>query len=58
VGIAIWIGLATRFAARRLADTSRAPRHVAEMVWTSLWIPWLSVYWRVRGALRYRVWFV
>ena len=58
VGIAIWIGLATRFAARRLADTSRTPRHVAEMVWTSLWIPWLSVYWRVRGALRYRVWFV
>jgi glycosyltransferase involved in cell wall biosynthesis len=58
VGIAIWIGLATRFAARRLADTSRTPRHVAEMAWTSLWIPWLSVFWRVRGALRYRVWFV
>jgi GT2 family glycosyltransferase len=58
IGVAIWIGLATRFAARRLEHTSRAPRHVAEMVWTSLWIPWLSVYWRVRGALRYRVWFV
>jgi len=58
IGVGIWIGLAARFAARRLADTSRAPRHVAEMAWTSLWIPWLSVYWRVRGALRYRVWFV
>jgi hypothetical protein len=57
-GVAIWLALAARFALRRLAGTSKSPRHVAEMAWTSLWIPWLSVYWRVRGALRYRVWFV
>jgi GT2 family glycosyltransferase len=57
-GIAVWLLLAARFALRRLAGTSKAPRHVAEMLWTSLWIPWLSVYWRLRGALRYRVWFV
>ena len=58
VGVAIWLALAARFALRRLAGTSKRPRHVAEMAWTSLWIPWLSVYWRLRGALRYRVWFV
>ena len=57
-GVAVWLLLAARFALRRLDGTSKAPRHVAEMLWTSLWIPWLSVYWRLRGALRYRVWFV
>ena len=57
-GLAVWLALAVRFAARRLSHTSRTPRHVAEMAWTSLWIPWLSVYWRVRGALRFRGWFV
>jgi glycosyltransferase involved in cell wall biosynthesis len=58
LGLAIWLILAVRFTVRRLSGTSKRPRHVAEMLWTSLWIPWLSVYWRVRGALRYRVWFV
>lgn len=57
-GLAVWLALAARFALHRLAGTSKTPRHVAEMAWTSLWIPWLSVFWRVRGALRYRVWFV
>jgi len=57
-GLAVWIALAVRFALRRLARTSRNPSHVAEMAWTSLWIPWLSVYWRLRGAMRFRVWFV
>jgi GT2 family glycosyltransferase len=58
IGIGAWLLLSVRFATQRLAGTSRAPGHVLEMLWTSLWIPWLSVYWRVRGALRYRVWFV
>jgi glycosyltransferase involved in cell wall biosynthesis len=57
-GFGVWLALAGRFAWRRLADTCRTPRHVVEMLWTSLWIPWLSVYWRVRGAWRWRVWFV
>ena len=57
-GIGVWLGLAARFTLRRLKGTRKDARHVAEMLWTSLWIPWLSVYWRLRGALRYRVWFV
>lgn len=54
----VWLAISLAFASRRLADTSHAPRHVAEMIVTSLLIPWLSVYWRTRGALRFRVPFV
>jgi len=53
-----WLGIGVAFASRRLADTSHSPRHVAEMVVTSFVIPWLSVYWRTRGALHFRVPFV
>ena len=34
------------------------PAHVAEMLVTSILIPPLAVYWRLRGALRYRVAFL
>jgi GT2 family glycosyltransferase len=56
--VVVWLGVTAAFAWRRLADTSHAPRHVAEMIVTSLLIPWLSVYWRTRGALHFRVPFV
>lgn len=52
-----WGGMVLHFCLRRLAGTSRAPSHVAEMIITSIFIPPLSVYWRLRGAFRYRVWF-
>ena len=52
---AAWLGISVAFASRR---TSHAPRHVAEMIVTSLLIPWISVYWRTRGALHFRVPFV
>lgn len=52
---AAWALLTGRFCARRLRRTSRAPGHVAEMVVTSALIPPLSVFWRLRGALKYRV---
>jgi GT2 family glycosyltransferase len=56
--LVLWLGMTAAFAWRRLADTSHAPRHVAEMIVTSLLIPWISVYWRTRGALHFRVPFV
>jgi hypothetical protein len=31
---------------------------VAEMVLTSALIPFLSVFWRLYGALKFRVWFL
>jgi glycosyltransferase involved in cell wall biosynthesis len=49
------LGLVARLAGRRLRDTSRAPRHVAEMVVTSFAIPFLSLYWRLAGAVRFKV---
>lgn len=54
----VWLALTSDFCARRLRGTARAPRHVAEMAVTSAVIPPLSVYWRLRGALKYRVWFL
>lgn len=46
------------FLRRRLRGTSKSPGHVAEMVITSAVIPFLSVYWRLRGALAFKAWFV
>jgi GT2 family glycosyltransferase len=54
-GGAAWVVLTGRFCHRRLRDTSRAPRHVAEMALTSALIPPLSVFWRLYGALKFRV---
>lgn len=49
--------LVLRFAWRRLRGTSHRPSHVVEMAVTSALIPYLSVYWRLRGAWHFRVWF-
>jgi GT2 family glycosyltransferase len=57
-GGAAWAALTGWFCARRLRQTSRDPRHVAEMIVTSVLIPFLSVYWRLRGAWQFRVFFV
>jgi GT2 family glycosyltransferase len=57
-GFALWGLLSGRFARRRLRYTSRAPAHVVEMVVTSLIIPLLSVFWRLAGALKFRVFFL
>jgi GT2 family glycosyltransferase len=51
----VWLLLTGRFAARRLRGTSHLPRHVAEMLVTSAVIPPLSVFWRLAGAVRFRV---
>jgi len=51
----VWLLLTGQFCAMRLRDTSRAPSHVAEMLATSALIPFLAVYWRLRGALAFRV---
>jgi glycosyltransferase involved in cell wall biosynthesis len=52
----IWVILMTRFILKRLAKTSRRAGHVREMIITSLAIPFLSVYWQLYGAVKYRVW--
>ena len=51
----VWVLLTGRFFFKRLKGTSLHPRHVAEMLVTSAAIPPLSVFWRLAGALRFRV---
>lgn len=46
------------FAYERLKGTSHAPAHVAEMLVTSAAIPFLSVYWRLAGSIRFRVFYL
>jgi glycosyltransferase involved in cell wall biosynthesis len=55
LGVAV---LVLRFAWQRLRHTSHRPGHVLEMLCTSALIPFLSVYWRLRGALHFRVLFL
>ncbi len=55
---ALAVALVARFAWRRLRNTSHRPGHVVQMALTSLLIPFLSVYWRLRGAWHFRVWFL
>lgn len=61
VGAAVFAALALalvlRLAAARLRKGLLTWDHVAEMLWTSALIPFASVYWRWRGAWRWRVWF-
>ncbi|MGD9710821.1 MAG: glycosyltransferase family 2 protein [Thermomicrobiales bacterium] len=54
----LWILSTLRFAWLRLRETSRSPAHVASMVVTSALIPPISVFWRLRGAVRHRVFFL
>jgi glycosyltransferase involved in cell wall biosynthesis len=56
--IALWLAMDLAFFAKRSRGTSRAPRDVADVGLTSLVIPALSIFWRLRGAARFRVWFV
>ena len=52
-----WVILLGRFLIRRLHGTSHAAAHVLEMIVTSLLIPFLSIFWRLYGALKFHVWF-
>ena len=54
-GAAVWCALTLLLALRRLRGTSRSPSHVAEMALTSALVPPLAVFWRIAGAIRFRV---
>jgi glycosyltransferase involved in cell wall biosynthesis len=54
-GLASWAVLTLVLIARRLRATRRTLDHVAEVVVTSLLIPALSVYHRIRGGVAFRV---
>jgi glycosyltransferase involved in cell wall biosynthesis len=52
-----WLALEGWFFARRARGVSHEPRHLLDLALTSLVIPLLSIYWRLRGAIRFRVLF-
>lgn len=53
-----WAAMTVWFCTQRLKTTARTPAHIAEMVWTSAIIPYLSIYWRIRGAFKFGVFFL
>ncbi|KVE09969.1 glycosyltransferase family 2 protein [Burkholderia anthina] len=55
---AVWAAITAGFCAKRLRGTQLTPSHVAEMIVTSIAIPPVSLYWRMRGALHFRVLFL
>jgi hypothetical protein len=57
-GTALWLAVTAWFSACRLWGASKKLGHVAEMLITSAIIPVLSIYWRLRGALQFRVFYL
>lgn len=55
--LAVWLAITAWFAGHRLRGASKDLAHLTEMMVTSAIIPLLSVYWRVRGSLRYRAFY-
>jgi glycosyltransferase involved in cell wall biosynthesis len=51
-GLVIWL------VTKRLNGASLAVKHVLEMIFTSLLIPFLSVFWTLYGAIRYKTFFI
>ena len=58
LGIITWFVLTLVFTTKRLKNTSRRWSHILEIVVTSAAIPFLSIYWRWYGALKYRSLFI
>lgn len=54
---AAWLVFTGCFLAKRLSHTSKTPGHVAEMLVTSIAIPFLSTFYRLYGGYRFRVLF-
>lgn len=54
IHILIWLALWLEFSYQRLKFTSRTTSHILEMLATSAIIPFLSVYWHIRGLIRFR----
>jgi GT2 family glycosyltransferase len=54
-GWGAWLVLTAMLCIRRLQGSSTSVAHVADMLFTSALIPPLAVFWRVLGAIKYRV---
>ena len=52
---AAWLIFTLRLCAQRLRGSPRTPSRLADIVLTSMLLPPLAVFWRLAGAVRYRV---
>jgi glycosyltransferase involved in cell wall biosynthesis len=52
--LSLWLMLVIWFTAKRLKNTKRNFTHTAEMFVTSMIIPFLSVFYRINGAIKFR----
>jgi cellulose synthase/poly-beta-1,6-N-acetylglucosamine synthase-like glycosyltransferase len=57
-GLLVWLLLTAYFCVIRLRGRDHSWRHIAEMAWTSIPIPFLSIFWRLYGAVRFKVLFL
>jgi hypothetical protein len=53
-----WSMLSTYLCLQRLRGTAKSASNVMEILLTSLLLPPLAVFWRLVGALRFRVGFI
>jgi hypothetical protein len=51
---ASWLYLTVSFILKRLSNASLSFKHVTEMVATSLLIPFVSVFWNLYGAIKFK----
>lgn len=58
ISLSLYLTLLVWFMFKRLKNTSRRLSHVAEIVVTSLVIPFASVYWQWYGAFKFKVLFI
>ncbi len=58
LGVGTWSAVTGYFCALRLRNAAHTPTHIFEMVVTSMIIPPVSIFWRIVGAIRYRVLFL
>jgi hypothetical protein len=55
---ALWLGMTAHMCLRRLQGSEKTLSNVAEIIVTSVLIPPATVFWRLAGAIRFRVPFV
>jgi len=58
VTAAVLLLIILEFLYKRLKKTSKSISHITEMLATSMIIPFLSVYWRIYGAIKFRIFFI
>lgn len=53
--LASWLYLTIGFVLKRLTNASLSMKHIAEMIATSILIPFVSVFWNLYGAVKFKV---